>query len=336
MRLSRVLMVNMSGEDVRLVQSKLKEFGFLKEKVDGHFGQNTLMAVTNFQRLVGIKPDGVIGMMSWNKIINYDPNPSAGDILLSTNNSIESNDIPLKPSFIGKEGFMIYDYIIHDNEYIKSETKKDTIWLHNSHGGSRPDWTIGGWEKEFKKDKKGNFILDNESNKMPLKTAINYVIGRKSSSTGSSLWDGKILKSFDDKYWAYHLNLNDPKNDELNSKSISIELCNYGSLNIGKDGRFYNYVNKPVMESEVVEINFRGYKYWEKYTDTQLESLRRLILYSKNRWGMEIQKEIYNETWFDYNKVWFETGGIRSYTQVRQDVYDIFPQKEMIQMLNSL
>ena len=55
MKLKRVITLKMSGDDVRQLQIKLKEFGFLKEKVDGHFGQNTLVAVTTFQRKIGIK-----------------------------------------------------------------------------------------------------------------------------------------------------------------------------------------------------------------------------------------------------------------------------------------
>jgi len=333
MRLNRVLMVNMSGEDVRLMQSKLAELGFSKDKIDGYFGQNTLISVSNFQRSVGVKADGVVGMMTWNRLLNYDSNPKP-----TTQTPVVNpvpNDIPLKPSFIGQDGFMIYDCLLNDDEYIKSEVRKETIWMHHTAGGSRPDWTIGGWEKDFLKDKKGNPVLDKDGNPTPLKVATQYVIGRKSSSTGDSLWDGKILRAFDDKYWAYHLGIN-TKSEDLNSKSIAIEICNYGSLRLDKDGRFFNYVNKPVMESEVVEVNFRGFQYWEKYTDAQLDSSRKLIIYLQSRWGIEIQKGVYNEAWFEYNKAWFENGGIRSHTQVRTDKYDIFPQKEMIQMLNSL
>lgn len=331
MRLNRVIMMNMSGEDVRFMQSKLKEHGFLKSDVNAYFGQDTLIAVTNFQRAVGVKPDGAVGMMTWNKLLGYDPNPLIPKAPVT---SPVKNDIPLKASYIGQDGFSIYDCLLSDDEYIKSEVKKETIWLHHTAGGSRPDWTIGGWEKDYVKDKKGNPVLDKKGNMIPLKVGTQYVIGRKSSSTGDSLWDGKVLRAFDDKYWAYHLGIN-TKNDELNSKSVAIEICNYGQLTL-RDGVFYNYVNKPIMESEVVEVSFRGYQYWEKYTDAQLESTRRLILYLKSKWGIDIQSGIYNETWFDYNKAWFENGGIRSHTQVRVDKCDIFPQKEMMQMLNSL
>ena len=40
MKLTRILTLKVSGEDVKFLQTKLKEYGFFTGKVDGHFGQN--------------------------------------------------------------------------------------------------------------------------------------------------------------------------------------------------------------------------------------------------------------------------------------------------------
>lgn len=323
MKLSRVIKLKMYGDDVRFMQQKLKDFGFLQDKVDGFFGQNTLISVTNFQKTVNINPDGIVGSLTWNKLMNYNIN--------ITNNIIEQeSDIPFEKSYIGVDGLIIYDCLLNDDEYIKSSTKKNTIWLHHTAGGSRPDWSIGGWEADYK--------IDKNNNKIPVTVGTSYVIGRRSSSTGDETWDGKILKAFDDKFWNYHLGIS-KKSLELNSKSIAIELCNYGPLVLHKDGIFYNYVNKPVMDIDVVKLDnpFRGYSYYEKYTNAQLEQTRKLIIYLINKHGIEINSTgKIDEKWFDYNEEWFKTGGIRSHSQVRTDKFDIFPQKEMIQMLNSI
>jgi N-acetyl-anhydromuramyl-L-alanine amidase AmpD len=322
MKLKRVIMLRMSGDDVKFMQTKLKEFGFLKERVDGYFGQNTLVAVTNFQRSIGLKSDGVVGSQTWYQLLAYSTEPKVEIV-----NGVQ--DIPNKVSYIGEDGLKIYENLLEDDEYIKKETKKSTIWLHHTAGGSRPDWTIGGWEKDYQTDKDGN--------SKPVKVGTHFVIGRSSSSKDDKKWDGKILKAIDDKYWAYHLGIT-KKSEELNSKSISIEICNYGPLTKGKDGKFYNYVNKPVNEDDVCELEteFRGYKYWEKYTDVQIESLRKLILYLSNRWGIEVEKGIYNTEWFEYGDKWFSLGGLRTHTQVRKDKLDLFPQPELIEMLNSI
>lgn len=333
MRLKRPLKLKTSGEDVKFLQSKLKEFGFFTEKIDGFFGQNLLVSVTNFQRKLNLKVDGIVGPQTWSNLLHYNPNPEP--VLLKVERPV---DIAHSVSYIDNTGFKIYDHLLEDNEYVREETNKNTIWLHHTAGGSRPDWTISGWEKDYLKNSNGEPILDDSGNLQPLKVATSYVIGRKSSSTGETLWDGKVLRTFDDKYWAWHLGISDQFSHQLNSRSISIEICNYGPLTIGKDGRFYNYVNKPISESDVVELEkeFRGYKYWGKYTDAQLESTRKLILYLQSKWSIEIEKGIYDEKWFEYNSEFFTLGGLRSHSQVRRDKYDIFPQKEMIQMLNSI
>ena len=340
MKLKRVLSIKMSGDDVRFIQTLLKKHGFLKDRVDGYFGQNTLVAVSNFQRSTSTKADGVVGPITWNKLLNYSTEPTVEQMVESVSKKAEkyTNDIPYKVSFVNTDGLRIYDYPLTEEEYYRQETRKNTIWLHQTAGGSRPDWTIGGWEKDYQKSKDGSPILDANGNPIPLKVATQYVVGRKSSSTDETRWDGKVFRTFDDKFWAYHLGISSKNSEQLNSRSIGIEICNYGPLTLGRDGRFYNYVNKPINESDVVELSnsFRGYKYYEKYTDLQLENTRKLILHLKNIWSIEIESGIYNEEWFEYNEKWFSLGGLRTHTQVRKDKFDLFPQKELIQMLNSL
>ncbi len=49
------------GEEVRQVQQKLIQYGYLKGTADGVFGQATYDAVLYFQRRNGLKQDGVAG-----------------------------------------------------------------------------------------------------------------------------------------------------------------------------------------------------------------------------------------------------------------------------------
>jgi N-acetyl-anhydromuramyl-L-alanine amidase AmpD len=304
----------------------LKEHGFFNEKIDGNFGQNLLVSVTNFQRVIGTKADGVVGSITWNKLKNY------GKPVLA------QNEMPYDVSYSNQNGLIIYDYSLSSDSYYQENIKKETIWLHNTGGGSRPDWSVNGWEKEFERNISGDFVLDQNGKINQLKVGVSYIIGRKSSSTDEKLWDGKILNTFDDKYWAYHLGINNNQSLDLNSKSIGVEFCNYGPLTLGVDGRFYNSVNKLVNEKDVVKLDrpFRGYDYFEKYTESQLNSARSLLIYLINKYGIKIEGKIYNENWFNYNTIYHTNGGIRSHSHIRNDVFDIFPQKEMIQMLNSL
>ena len=43
-----------SGDDVREIQIKLKQYGYKLDKIDGDFGSQTRMAVLNFQKDIGI------------------------------------------------------------------------------------------------------------------------------------------------------------------------------------------------------------------------------------------------------------------------------------------
>ena len=55
------LKLGSSGQDVRSVQQKLKQLGFLKGTVDGDFGKATEEAVKAFQKQYGLEVDGKVG-----------------------------------------------------------------------------------------------------------------------------------------------------------------------------------------------------------------------------------------------------------------------------------
>ncbi len=55
------LKLGSTGSDVRNVQTKLKQLGFLKGTVDGDFGKATEEAVKKFQKQYGLEVDGKVG-----------------------------------------------------------------------------------------------------------------------------------------------------------------------------------------------------------------------------------------------------------------------------------
>lgn len=63
--------MGMSGNDVMEVQSLLKKLGLNPGPVDGMFGLMTQKAVAEFQRRVGLTPDGVIGPQTWNALQSF-------------------------------------------------------------------------------------------------------------------------------------------------------------------------------------------------------------------------------------------------------------------------
>ena len=64
------LSMNSRGEEVTRLQQRLLDLGYLKGKVDGIFGKQTLEAVRNFQRNNKLTVDGIAGRNTLNKLYN--------------------------------------------------------------------------------------------------------------------------------------------------------------------------------------------------------------------------------------------------------------------------
>ncbi|MDD4797311.1 MAG: peptidoglycan-binding protein [Eubacteriales bacterium] len=59
------LRVGAQGDDVKTLQQKLANKGYLKGSADGKFGNGTLAAVKAFQKAMNVKQDGVVGPTTW-------------------------------------------------------------------------------------------------------------------------------------------------------------------------------------------------------------------------------------------------------------------------------
>lgn len=226
----------------------------------------------------------------------------------------------------------ITDKLLEDGEYFKEVIKKDTIYVHHSAGSHRPDWVIDGWERD--KAKNGN--------KLPVGTA--YIIGGLSTTDRNADWDGKIIRAFDDKYWAHHLGCTTANNKILNQKSIGIEICNYGPIIKTKEGIFLNYVNKEVPADMVEELTvpFRNFKYYHKYTDAQIQSLKELLISISTKHGIDLKQGLLQfagtlHGGLEVNQAAMKgVPGLWSHSNVRSDKFDCWPQSQLLQMIKTL
>jgi hypothetical protein len=155
--------------------------------------------------------------------------------------------------------------------YVPEETKKTMIFLHHTAGRGGATPTIGWWRVAYKRDKTGAKIpID-----YPLCT--HYIIDR----------EGNVEYVFDEKYWAYHAS----SSTKVQKSSISVELSAYGWLVDDGNGNLKNSLGDIVPLNEAAlavdkdgkPTPYRGYKYFDKYTDKQIEALKGLFTNWKNK-----------------------------------------------------
>ena len=60
-----------SGNEVFMLQTKLKEIGYYQGETDGAFGSGTRSAVINFQLDCGLTADGIVGTQTWQALRDY-------------------------------------------------------------------------------------------------------------------------------------------------------------------------------------------------------------------------------------------------------------------------
>jgi len=191
-----------------------------------------------------------------------------------------------------------------DDEYFPEKTEKKSIVLHHTAGSHRPDWVVSAWDRDKTKGGKS------------LRVATHFVVGGKSTRDGNTEWDGVIVEAFDLRYWAHHLGTKNTNNSLLNKQSIGIEICNYGPLTKTQDGEFFTYVNSKVPEKDVVDLgkNWRGFRYYQNYTDKQIESVKYIIETVSKKYSIDVCKGI-NELFEDYNE------SIQTMTVIEQQVF---------------
>ena len=69
-----------SGEDVKRLQERLKEFGFYDGEISGDFDEKTLASVKNFQEKEGLADDGFVGIMTLHALDLLESEPAGDDI----------------------------------------------------------------------------------------------------------------------------------------------------------------------------------------------------------------------------------------------------------------
>lgn len=202
------------------------------------------------------------------------------------------------------------------SQYFQEDVAKDSVFLHHTGGGGAEE-AVQWW------------------NQTPDRVGTALFVDR----------EGRALQDFEIAHWAYHLGIAGVKNDR-DKKSVGIEIISYGFVlpeGEGKDLKYYAYPLYPNMKQrvriandQVVELDqaWRGFKFWHKYTDAQVETIVLLLQYLVKRFNIKVQKDITNFWEYDASVAKENKPGIWSHTTVRKDgKWDIFPQPNLIEAI---
>jgi hypothetical protein len=275
-------------------------------KVDGSFGATTELEVKNFQGSHGLVIDGLVGPTTQKLIFGAELEKHL-DSQITVNN--------------------FKTYYLDKDEYHAGPNKPEYLFLHHTAGGENPFAVVDQWND----DARGRIGTE-------------FLIGGPSVNGKGTKYDGVIVKCIPDGGFAAHLG--DNGSQSMHNNSVGIEICNFGPLT--KVGNvFKTYVGTIVHPDQVCNLGFkfRGSQYYHKYSEAQIEALRELILFIKERNGINIKKGLIE--WlatktpteaFEFNKdAWSgKVKGMLSHTSTRKDKTDISPQPELIKMLKSL
>lgn len=171
-------------------------------------------------------------------------------------------------------------------------------------------------------------------NQTPERVGTAYVIDR----------DGTAYEFFDPAVHAYHLGITG--DDNFHEKhSIGIELVSAGKLYKVKDEfRFYplwpnqsRYTVIPKEEVITFEKPFKGFKYYQGYTEAQLETLGKLMKkVLKDFPTIKFENKIDDMFTFDQKIIDEHLSGVFTHGSVRAEKTDIIPYPAILKVLSEV
>lgn len=219
-------------------------------------------------------------------------------------------------------GLTIIPNYLPAGEYKAGPTRKEYAFLHHTAGWNNPYNTIHGWAK----DSRGA-------------VGTEFVLGGQKITDGDATYDGTLLQAIPTGGYGWHLGKNGSQH--MHTHSVGIEVCNFGWL---KDGK--TYVGTKAIPSQIVTLKepFRGFKQWHRYSDAQIEMMRKWILFVAERDSIDVRKGL--PKWvrekgakgFEFNAdaYYGRVKGLLTHTNTRKDKWDLFPQPELLDMLMGL
>jgi hypothetical protein len=228
--------------------------------------------VKELQEFLDIQADGIFGKGTETAVKKWQSDngltadgivgPSTWDCMgiATTDNS--------EKIYTTENGLIINRHFLPKGEYLEGPTKKEYLFLHHTAGWNNPYKTIDNWGK----DTRG-------------RVATEFVLGGQKVNDNDTQYDGVMVQAFPEGGYGWHLGKNGSQH--MHTHSVGIEVCNFGYVVNGK-----TYAGTKVDDSQIVTLNkpFRGHKVWHRYSDTQIEELKKWILWIGERDSIDIRE----------------------------------------------
>ena len=283
--------------------------------------------VKQIQIALGLYPDGVFGPQTENAVMVFQAKNGLFSDGIVGKKTLEMLNCNFDTDLTSVRNFGmaldIDEYYLPKGEYLNGDYKNDYIVLHHTAGGANPRAVVDCWGK----DSLG-------------KVATEFIVGGQNCNTGNTRYDGQIVRAIPEGCQGYHLGASG--SSYMNTHSVGIEMCNFGYVDNGK-----TYTGATVNPEQIVSLNvpFRGYLHWHKYSDEQLKVVRDLLLYIADRDNIDLHDGLYK--WiksegaikaFDYHVDAYKGNvkGLLTHTNIRKDKFDCSPQPNLVDMIMSL
>lgn len=292
-------------------------------------GSSDTQMVKQIQKFLGLAPDGIFGSQTERAVIAWQSENhlvADGIVGYKTLDAMGILDTDNKPKVIKTEsGLIIQPYHLNKGEYIEAPEPilNDYVMIHHTAGHANPFNVVHNW-----------------NNDTIGRIATEFVIGGCDARTGDCKHDGVTIQAFPTGAQGWHIGK--AGSSYMVRHTVGIELCNFGYLN----DEFETYVGTQVHVSQVAHLadKFRGFKLWHKYSDEQLKSLKKLLLFIAVRDNIDLSEGLIK--WvkqdgakgFEFKQAAYDgkVKGLLTHTNVRKDKFDCFPQAELIDMLLSI
>ena len=277
--------------------------------------------VKKLQSFLGVTANGIFGSSTEDAVMNWqNENGHKADGVVGPEIWAEMG-LSTSGSGSSETSISIEDYFLSTSDYLAGPTSKEYLFLHHTAGWNNPYGVVDDWNND------GSQV------------ATEFVIGGQSIKGNDNQYDGKIIQTFPEGAYGWHLG--DNGSQYMHEHSVGIEVCNFGYI---KDGK--TWAGTTPDPSQLVELDapFRTYTTWHRYSDQQLASLKKLILHVAERDNIDVHLGLISEikkngvAAFEFNEdaYYGRIKGMWTHTNTRKDKTDMFPQQELIDMLLSL